>query len=300
ASGTLEDIEIFHNNMFNNNFSMDSCLKFLKKNNFIKHKRMGTNGIYKISTTPLGKASAESFFTVKKCIQIQKSLEVGINLFDLDGFPEENNNNEDKKSNEKQNEVKKVNPRKKQEKTHKKTIFDDNLPISLALDLHPFRNIYISNSVAKEISSKGQRKTSNLLFNSYTLSMLSAENIGKKKRKLSKFMKDLLSTWTREIFNCGCKESPYCNCGQRNVEKKLLELRIAGNYPDEILEWLNFEWQIKIYKGDLFDYFDGITHNLKSIYKIGKSLFYNNKIDKNIKKDIESIPELLNNLKINE
>ena len=59
---------------------------------------------------------------------------------------------------------------------------------------------------------------------------------------------------------------------------------------------LNSDWNLKIYKGDLYDYIDAIIHNLRSIYKIGKSLLKSIKLNDNIINDIEDIPKIVKKL----
>ena len=109
-------------------------------------------------------------------------------------------------------------------------------------------------------------------------------------------MRDLLILWTSEIFNCGCKDSPYCNCGRKNIEKKIISLRLEGYYPNEIMKWLESEWYLKIFSGDLYDYIDGFIHNLRSIYKIGKSILKFVNLNDNIRNNITEIPNIIKNL----
>ena len=209
----------------------------------------------------------------------------GVNLLDL-----EESDDVFEKEKQKENKKHKLNPKYQYD-------FDDNLPVLLALELNPFKNIYLSNSLVREISGKGQKSRSSLLFNNSTLSLLNADHLGKK-RSLSKVMRDLLTKWTNEIFNCGDKDSPYCNCGRKNIEKKIISLRLEGYYPDEIMKWLESEWYLKVFSGDLYDYVDGFIHNLRSIYKIGKSIIRSFDEESKVKKDINDLPNFIKNLKV--
>ncbi|MCP4764083.1 MAG: DEAD/DEAH box helicase, partial [archaeon] len=290
--GTKNDIRHFQNNMLNNDFSLDSCLKYLQSNNFLRIGKNRSNGSLEFYTTPFGKASASSFFKVDICLKIKKCLEEGKNLFDLkeeeeNGIEYEDGEIEDENLKEKN---------KKIDNKNSKNLIDTNLAVSMAFDLHPFKNIYVSNSVLKEISSKsGGQKSSSLLFSNSTLSLLSADSLSKnRKSRLSRFITDLLLIWTHDIFNCECKESPYCNCGKINVQKRILQLRLEGKYPNEIQKWLKKNWNIKIFSGDLIDFFDGLIYILRSIYKIGKNIT----ISDDIKENLDEIPNLLNFFKL--
>jgi helicase len=282
---SLENIEKFQNSMFNNDFSIKSCLNFLRMYGFIKRSPDKPDS-FRISD--FGKASAESFFSVKTCLKIRESLEKDENLFNIKEHFEDNAFSE-KTEEAKENNAQIIT------KIKNTSIFEDNLSIQIALDISPFRNIYVSNAVVKEVGTRSSKGKSSLLFNNNTLSLLSAENLGQK-RKLSRFLKDLLLIWTREIFNCGCKESPYCGCGRKKIENRILYQRYLGKHPSDIMKELHSDWNLKIYKGDLFDYIDAIIHNLKSIYKIGKTVLGSVDIDDKIKQDILIIPNVIKKL----
>ncbi len=276
----VNDLTKYQKFLVNNNFNLKSCVNYLGSNKFLVKTTAN-----ELKITPFGKASAESFFSVYKCVLIRESLKKGENLLDLE-------ESDDSSETEKQKDTVKpvLNPKFRYD-------FDDNLPVILAMELNPFKNIYLSNSLVREISGKGQKSRSSLLFNNSTLSLINAEHLGSK-RKLSKVMRDLLILWTSEIFNCGCKDSPYCNCGRKNIEKKIISLRLEGYYPNEIMKWLESEWYLKIYSGDLYDYIDGFIHNLRSIYKIGKSMIRSLDEESTVKNDINKLPNFIKNLKV--
>jgi helicase len=278
--GTRKEISEFHARMLNNQFNLNTCLVYLHDNGFIKTGNTRPNGTHEICVTDYGKASASSFYPISICLKIKDSLLNEENLFNIyeeeEEFEEEGEIEVSDKY--KINQIDSDNMKSPEnESSDKKTekgfeFFEDNLPINIAIDLNPMKNIYVSNAVMNEIKSKDKSsKSSTLLFSNSTMSLIGSENLGNK-RKLSKFLKDLLEVWTREIFNCSCQNSPYCECSRRNVQKKLIELRLEGRRIDEILKWMKINWFLKFYSGDLFDYFDTLIHNLKSICNIGNSL----------------------------
>lgn len=268
----------FHGHMFNNNFSLDHCLKFLKEKRFVNRGGMRPNGAIEISTTNFGKAGAESFYPVRLCLKIKESLEMDFNLIDI---------SEEMPPTEEESQEWQGDASKDEEKTENSMV--DSLPVEMALELQPMHNIYLSNALVKEISPKRKgHKYSSLLFNNSTLSLLTADNLGRK-RRLSKFIRDVLLTWNREIFNCDCEDRPYCNCGRKNIEKMLLTLVLEGLPLRAILKSLRKQWQIKVYMGDLIDYIDSISHNLRSIYKIGKDL----DVNAEVAWEIKQIPKIL-------
>ncbi|MHA1822173.1 MAG: DEAD/DEAH box helicase [Promethearchaeota archaeon] len=330
---TLKDITNFQKTMFNANFDLKTCLKYLKDNVMINLGNYRPNGTREVAITSFGRASASGFFTVDTCVKIKKSLEEDVNYFDLDfdldsqiseledEFEPENNLDTDE---EEENGIDKagdklhshfskklIQPKKPQkhggnnpddnreenlekgdaaeQPLYLEDLIEYNLPLEIAMELNPFNNIYVSNAVSNEIkkASRGKVNT-NQLFSNSTLSLLSAD-LYHSKRSLSKYIIDVISVWTKEIFNCGHKDSPYCNCGRKNIERRILEYRLLGDYPQAIIKKLNKELFLKVYMGDLFDYFDSLIHNLKIIYKIGKSI----EVPEEIKEDLEKIPKII-------
>ena len=291
--GTRKDIALFQDNLLNNNFALNMCLVYLNKNGFIDSVKTRPNGTHEICVTDFGRASASSFYTISRCIKIKESLENDLNYFNLseedkydDDYEEKIVEISEKHKKNAQNNTKNINIASIEENLEQTDdqfgFIDENLPINIAIYMHPLKNIYVNNAVMNEIHSKGRgSKSSSLLFSNSTISLLSAENLGKK-RKLSRFMKDLLEIWTREVFNCSCEENPYCDCARRNVQKQLIILRLEGRNIREILKWMDTRWYLRFYMGDLLDYYDALIHNLKSIHKIGKSISISDDVESNI------------------
>lgn len=207
-----------------------------------------------LQTTRFGQAVAESFFTLKDAITIKQAL--------------------------------------LQEVTE-----DTPAPrmLDLAQNLHSFNNVYVTNRVLADMSVKNQNRPSrsNNLFSGAVLSLTSAENLGKKRRgHISRRLYSVLIRWSEDIFNCQCNDSPYCDCGQHNVVKIFLDFRLNGLALTDIVEVMKEEYEIKIFKGDLMDYFEAIIYTLFAIQKIGKTL----PIPPQTMLKIREIPNIVSNL----
>ncbi|MHA1612290.1 MAG: DUF5814 domain-containing protein [Promethearchaeota archaeon] len=164
--------------------------------------------------------------------------------------------------------------------------------IRLAQSLHEFKNVYITNRLLAELSMKNERQSrSNNLFSNSVLSMISADHMGKKKRtRINKRLYEVILRWSEHIFNCVCEESPYCDCGRRNVEGYIFDYRLSGLSITNILETLKEEFEIKIFAGDLIDYLEGIIYSLLAIQKIGKSV----RIPAQTMLRLREIPQIIN------
>ena len=100
-----------------------------------------------------------------------------------------------------------------------------------------------------------------------------------------------MSKWTNEIFNCTCKDSPYCDCGRVNLEKILLSLRIDNKLSvDQIREYFEDEYKIMIFKGDIIDYLENLIYTFESVSHIAKTI---TKLDTDYKNELEQIPKTI-------
>ncbi len=186
-----------------------------------------------LRVTRFGKAVAESFFSLKTAIKIRKSL--------IAPVTEENPAPD---------------------------------MLDLAQSLETFNNVYVTNRILSELSLKGnQQVKSNNLFSSSVLSMVNSEHLGKKKRThISRRLYSVIIRWSEDIFNCVCKDKPYCDCGKKTIERFIVDYRLSGLTVNEIVLELVEEYEIKMFTGDIIDYLESIINNLFSIQKIGRSI----------------------------
>ncbi|MBN2156521.1 MAG: DEAD/DEAH box helicase [Candidatus Lokiarchaeota archaeon] len=258
-TASLKDLQNFQKNMLNNNFSLKMCLLSLIENDFINP--IPRKSYENIIPTRYGIASSSGFFTLSQCLKIRESLELGKNRFDLvEKLPE--------------------------------NLKRSNIFVDIAIDLNPFKNFYISNALANEIKSvTGKSKTSTLLFSNQVMSLLHAETF-EKKRKLPKFIKNLLLSWTQELFTCSCVDNPYCECGRKTIQEKMIHMRLNGKEMDEIKKYFMDYYQIQIFRGDLYDFFDQLIYNLRSIFEIAKTI----EIHPNCVGNFDEIPAIIESL----
>jgi len=174
--------------------------------------------------------------------------------------------------------------------------------LDLALELKPLKNVYLSKSIVADLAKNVNLKYfSNNLFSASILSLMNAENI-KKRKKFSQEFVDFIIKWLNNIFKCRdkpCKDNPYCKCGRINLENIILNLRMGMINRkrlsiEEISQYLEEEYKIVIFKGDIIDYFENLIYSLESIKNISKGII---NIDKKYKEELEKIPVLIENIK---
>ncbi len=117
----------------------------------------------------------------------------------------------------------------------------------------------------------------------------------KKRKSFSRDFIEFITKLTNEIFNCNCKDNPYCDCGRLNLERKILDLRIQNNMTiEEIGQFLNEEYNILVFKGDLIDYLENLIYNLESIKNIAEAI---PNLNNSIIKELREIPQIIEKIK---
>ncbi|MFX1311977.1 MAG: DEAD/DEAH box helicase [Promethearchaeota archaeon] len=166
-------------------------------------------------------------------------------------------------------------------------------PLEIALDLKPIKNVYLAKSVVADLAKNVNMKYySNNLFSASVLSLMNAEYVKKRKTFSQEFI-DFVLKWLSDIFNCNCKDSPYCDCGRLNLERLILNLRIKEKFTiEEICNFFEDKYKIIIFKGDIIDYLENLIYSLESIKNILEGIF-----NSNYKKDINDIPNLIDQIK---
>ncbi len=168
-------------------------------------------------------------------------------------------------------------------------------PLDIALDIEVLRNVYLSKNIVADLSKNVNMKYfSNNLFSASVLSLMNAEYVRKRKSFSRDFIAFIMKL-TNEIFNCNCKDNPYCDCGRLNLEKLILELRITHNMTiEEISSYLIEEYKVMVFKGDLIDYLENLIYSLESIKNIAQGI---SNLDESFIKEIKKIPNLIDNIK---
>ncbi len=168
-------------------------------------------------------------------------------------------------------------------------------PLEIALDLEVLRNVYLSKNVVADLSKNVNMKYfSNNLFSASVLSLMNADYI-KKRRTFSREFIDFMMKLTGDIFNCNCKDNPYCDCGRLNLEKLIMNLRIEEMMTiEEISNYLREEYKIVIFRGDLIQYLENLIYSLESIKNISEGI---TNLNENYVKEIRNIPGLIEKIK---
>ncbi|MFX1408863.1 MAG: DEAD/DEAH box helicase [Promethearchaeota archaeon] len=167
--------------------------------------------------------------------------------------------------------------------------------IEIALDLKSLKNVYLSKKIVSDLAKNVSMKYfSNNLFSASVLSLMNADYVRKRKSFSQGFI-DFIMNLTNDIFNCNCKDNPYCDCGRLNLEKLILKLRIENNLSIKVISsFLEENYNIIIYKGDIIDYLQNLIYSLESLKNIAEGLV---NLNKNYIEEVLEIPIIIERIK---
>jgi len=125
--------------------------------------------------------------------------------------------------------------------------------------------------------------------------LMNAEYVKKKKGSYSHEFIGFITKWIKDIFNCKCKDNPYCDCGKLNLEKIILSLRTEDGFNIAgICDYLREEYKIIVFKGDIIDYLENLIYSLESIKNISEGIY---KLGDDYRQELLEIPHLINKIK---
>ncbi len=165
----------------------------------------------------------------------------------------------------------------------------------IVLELKALKNVYLTKKIVADLSKhRAAKYSSNNFFSASVLSLMDANYVKKRKSFSDEFIEYVVK-WTGEIFNCDCKDKPYCECGRINLERIILNLRIDNKFSiREISEYLEDELKILIYKGDITDYLENLIYSFESILNISKGI---TNLDPDYEKEISEIPFIIESIR---
>ena len=76
--------------------------------------------------------------------------------------------------------------------------------------------------------------------------------------------------FARDFMRCTCRENPYCGCVEKRVSERILELRMEGKSPQEIIREFSDRYGIYAYQGDLINYLDQAVRYLEAVEAVAR------------------------------
>ncbi|MDY9926471.1 DUF5814 domain-containing protein [Methanosarcina sp.] len=83
-------------------------------------------------------------------------------------------------------------------------------------------------------------------------------------------IRELMLSFASDFLTCTCRDSPYCGCAEQKFSEKIIQLRMEGMDPSQIIKRLEDKYGISAYQGDVFGYLDGAVRNLDAVELIAR------------------------------
>ncbi len=146
-------------------------------------------------------------------------------------------------------------------------------PLTVALRLEFFNNIYITDEIKKIFLEELKINLPNKFITGRIMG-IAASSI-KFKRRLRKFswLSKTIALWQKLFFGCKCGNAPHCDCTILTLNQTLIQLRIEqGLTPKRISQYMERKFNLKVYAGDLLRFYDNLIHRLQGIQRITMTL----------------------------
>ncbi|MFW9854001.1 MAG: DUF5814 domain-containing protein [Candidatus Thorarchaeota archaeon] len=143
--------------------------------------------------------------------------------------------------------------------------------VPIALEMNPLRNIYLSRKLHAYLEKTYHMRFSTRLINSPVLDVMMASLKGKESTELSKWCLNVFSKWTQSFFKCSCSENPFCEHGQQEIGRFIVDERLDGKNVGQITTTIT-KFELLIYPGDVLSFLNGFIHELEGIQRIAQAI----------------------------
>ncbi|MDM7933767.1 MAG: DUF5814 domain-containing protein, partial [Methanothrix sp.] len=138
--------------------------------------------------------------------------------------------------------------------------------IEIAITLEGFEDLYVK--FAERVSAALRVQISERALHGSFLDLIGSADLKDLERHLQRYCLD----FARDFLRCTCKDAPYCGCPEREVSRRILELRAEGRSPAQIIEHFSDSYGMYAYEGDLINYLDQVVRLLEAIGAVAEVL----------------------------
>jgi helicase len=134
-------------------------------------------------------------------------------------------------------------------------------PLDIVLKLHVFTAVYL-NDVQRMAQALGVNVSPNV-FSGGNLEMFFSGS-GDELTYLDEKALESVIAFSIAFIDCDCEESPFCGCPERSFSKWVIEQRMSGYDPSDIVEQMS-AFGVHAYSGDVLNYLDQAVRLMESI-----------------------------------
>ncbi len=144
--------------------------------------------------------------------------------------------------------------------------------LDIVARLEPFENLHLASRIQSRIERIVKSRGSTKFFVNRVLDLLSGDFTLYRKDDMDPYVLDRLRLWIDLLYPCSHQERPFCDCGQINIAKLIIQRRIQGETPSKIISFLESNYDLTAYVGDLITFLDAVVHRFEALYRIASVL----------------------------
>lgn len=137
-------------------------------------------------------------------------------------------------------------------------------PLEIAVELETFQALFLK--AADRISVALHTRISQRVLHGSFYDLINSPELRTLENKIQQQCLD----FARDFMRCTCRENPYCGCVEKRVSERILELRMEGKSPQEIIREFSDRYGIYAYQGDLINYLDQAVRYLEAVEAVAR------------------------------
>ncbi len=144
--------------------------------------------------------------------------------------------------------------------------------LDIVARLEPFENLHLASRIQSRIERIVKARGSTKFFSNRVLDLLSGDFTLYRKEDMDPYVLDRLRLWIDLLYPCSHQERPFCDCGQISIAKLIIQRRIQGDTPSKVISFLESNYDLTAYTGDLVTFLDAVVHRFEALYRISTVL----------------------------
>ena len=120
--------------------------------------------------------------------------------------------------------------------------------------------VYLANH--RRIVSQLETRVPRRAFAGATLDILFAED---GLAQVNDATRERLLSFAEDFLDCDCEGNPHCGHPERKFLRYVLELRVEGHPPEDIVDIMEADYQLTAYSGDILTFLDDAVRHLEAL-----------------------------------
>ncbi len=144
--------------------------------------------------------------------------------------------------------------------------------LDIVARLEPFDTLHLASRIQSRVERIVKSRGSSKFFANRVLDLLSGDFTLYRKEEMDPYVLDRLRLWIDLLYPCSHQDRPFCDCGQINIAKLIIQRRMLGDTPSRVISYLESNYDLTAYIGDLITFLDAVVHRFEALHRIATVL----------------------------